>query len=336
VEDKIDFVVMWVDGGDEEWKKQKDRYSSGYDLKHSGENRYRDWGLMKYWFRGIEKFAPWVNCVYFVTCGHLPKWLNVQHPKLKIIKHEDFMPASALPTFNSAAIEIGIHRIPGLSDKFVFFNDDTFIIDELKPSRYFNKGIPCDYAALDAVTPSEDFYHLVISSIILINQNFNKNKCMKEHWNKWYSLKDLRSTVRTIQLSFPWNKFVGFRNYHIPIAYLKSDFEEIWERFPEEMHHTQHHRFRCSEDNTHLLMRFWRLAKGSFHPKSQRYAICKSLATEKKIRTAIDIIERQKKKVICINDTYAGDDFEGVKERFRVAFERILPEPSQFERKGDL
>lgn len=335
MENKIDFVVTWVDGNDEAWKKQKERYSVGSDMTQSGENRYRNWDLMKYWFRGVEKFAPWVNCIYFVTCGHLPKWLNVQHPKLKIIKHEDFMPESALPTFNSNAIEIGIHRIPGLSDQFVFFNDDTFIIDEMKPSRYFHDHLPCDYAAFDAMTPSEDFCHVIINSIILVNQNFDKKKCMKDHWKKWFSIKDPRSTIRTIKLSSPWDKFVAFRNYHIPIAYLKSDFEEIWERFPEKMRDTQHHRFRCNEDYSHWLMRYWRLAKGTFHPESQRYAISKSLSSEKKIREAIDMIERQKYKVICLNDKYEGDDFDEIKARFQMAFEKILPQPSQFEREEE-
>ena len=54
--------------------------------------RYRDWDNLQFWFRGVEKFAPWVNKIHFVTYGHLPKWLNVNNKKLNIVNHKDFMP----------------------------------------------------------------------------------------------------------------------------------------------------------------------------------------------------------------------------------------------------
>ena len=81
--DKIDFIVTWVDGNDPEWQKTRNEYLG---IKTSEDNagvqRYRDWDLMRYWFRGVEKFAPWVNKVYFVTCGQRPERLNPDHPKL--------------------------------------------------------------------------------------------------------------------------------------------------------------------------------------------------------------------------------------------------------------
>lgn len=63
---KIDFVVMWVDGNDPEWQKEKQKFSVD-DNADGSIYRYRDFGLLKYWFRGVEKFAPWVNNVYFVS-----------------------------------------------------------------------------------------------------------------------------------------------------------------------------------------------------------------------------------------------------------------------------
>ena len=111
---KIDFVITWVDGNDSAWREEKARYSgvSGDQKK----NRFRDWDILQYWFRGIEKFAAWVNCVYFVTWGHIPGWLNTDHPKLKIIRHEEFIPKEYLPTFNSHTIEFNLHRIQDLSE----------------------------------------------------------------------------------------------------------------------------------------------------------------------------------------------------------------------------
>ena len=79
-ETKIDFVVTWVDGNDEKWQKEKLMYEQlekkeddKFDIWNNNKIRYRDWDLLRYWFRGIEKNAPWVNKIYFVTYGHIPQ-----------------------------------------------------------------------------------------------------------------------------------------------------------------------------------------------------------------------------------------------------------------------
>src|SRR5699024_12042624 len=87
--DKIDFVILWVDRNDPEWQKEKQKYENNKGDKK--EIRYRDWDNLQYWFRGVEKFAPWVNKIHFVTWGHLPKWLDTEHPKINIINHKDFL-----------------------------------------------------------------------------------------------------------------------------------------------------------------------------------------------------------------------------------------------------
>ncbi|MCD7918038.1 MAG: Stealth CR1 domain-containing protein, partial [Clostridiales bacterium] len=87
----IDFVVTWVDGSDPEWQRQQQRYRSNPIDNGDAPNRSRDWGLLRYWFRGVETFAPWVHRVYFVTCGQRPDWLNVNHPKLTLVDHQDYI-----------------------------------------------------------------------------------------------------------------------------------------------------------------------------------------------------------------------------------------------------
>ena len=95
----IDFVVTWVDGNDPEWQNTRAKFLGNITSgDNSGENRYRDWDLMRYWFRGVEKFAPWVRKVYFVTCGQKPEWLNAECSKLVLVDHKDYMPEEALPT----------------------------------------------------------------------------------------------------------------------------------------------------------------------------------------------------------------------------------------------
>lgn len=95
--------------------------------------------ILQYWFRGVEKFAPWVNRIYFVTWGHIPSWLNLSHPKLKVVRHEEFIPTDYLPTFSSHPIELNLHRIKGLSERFVYFNDDTFLIRPVLQEDFFQK-----------------------------------------------------------------------------------------------------------------------------------------------------------------------------------------------------
>lgn len=142
-QDKIDFIITWVDGNREEWRALKSKYIeslSTEDKRRNAQARYREMGLLRYWFRGVEKFAPWVNRIHFVTCGQIPTWLNTEHPKIHLVNHTDYMPNEFLPTFNSNAIELGMHRINGLSERFVYFNDDVFLIAPVESTFFFEKG----------------------------------------------------------------------------------------------------------------------------------------------------------------------------------------------------
>mgnify|MGYP000949357810 FL=1 len=128
---KIDFVVSWVDGNDPEWIAEKNKFSPGINKTFNTNIRYRDYGLFKYWFRSIEKYAPWVNKIYVVTSGQKPEWLNIHADKIVFVKHSDFIPEEYLPTFNSNAIELNLHRIKGLSENFVLFYDDMYLINDV-------------------------------------------------------------------------------------------------------------------------------------------------------------------------------------------------------------
>ena len=141
----IDIVVTWVDGSDPAWRAKKEKYTGVKVCEGNTEVRYRDWDTLRYWFRGVEKYAPWVRYVWFVTDGQKPEWLNIDHPKLKWVKHSDFVPGEYLPTFNANTIEWNLHRIEGLAEQFVYFNDDVFMIRETKPEDFFVNSFPCDF-----------------------------------------------------------------------------------------------------------------------------------------------------------------------------------------------
>ena len=107
---KIDFVIAWVDDWDKEWQSQRNKYA-GKNPEDLANFRFRDWWTLKYLFRWIEKFTPRVNNVFFVTCWHYPSWLDLNHPKLKFIKHEDYIPKEYLPTFNATTIELNFNKL---------------------------------------------------------------------------------------------------------------------------------------------------------------------------------------------------------------------------------
>ncbi|GFO26810.1 N-acetylglucosamine-1-phosphotransferase subunits alpha/beta-like, partial [Plakobranchus ocellatus] len=102
-------------------------------------NRFEDNEELRYSLRSIQKFAPWVRHVFIVTNGQIPYWLNLDCPRLTVITHDQiFQNASHLPTFSSPAIEAHIHRIPGLSDRFIYLNDDVMFGSPVWPNDFYS------------------------------------------------------------------------------------------------------------------------------------------------------------------------------------------------------
>lgn len=345
--DKIDFVVTWVDGSDPKWIKTKEKYRESRELqefKGSEESegstesieskrvfRYRDWDNLHYWFRGIENFTPWVNKVHFITWGHLPSWLNTEHPKINIVKHEDYIPAKYLPTFSSRVIELNMHRIKGLSEQFVYFNDDMFVIKPMDKGDFFYKGLPCDQASLAyiSMTFPSDFPHALLNDIGFINRHFNKYKIIRRHFSKWYNMKySLRKNIDTLLLSWT-STFTGFYDHHLPQSYLKSVFEELWDKEPVLLDETSSRRYRDYRDLNPYVFRYWQLAEGNFFPiNMEKRGI--SVHLPHKYEFIADIIRKQQVPMICGNDG-EFENFEKVKEQLNQAFEYILPNKSSFE-----
>ncbi len=140
----IDVVFTWVDGDDPTWIKERSRalgeHDSSFETERArGASRFESHDELRYALRGIEQYAPWVNCIWIVTSGHYPKWLDLNHPRIKLVAHEDIWPSKAgLPTFNSHAIETCLHRIDGLSEHFIYFNDDMFIARPISQNMFFH------------------------------------------------------------------------------------------------------------------------------------------------------------------------------------------------------
>jgi len=106
---------------------------------HYSANRFRDNEELRYSLRSIWRFAPWVRHVYIVTNGQVPHWLNLDHPRLTLVTHSDIYPnQSHLPTFSSPSIESHLHRIPGLAEHYIYFNDDVLLGNEVWPDDFFS------------------------------------------------------------------------------------------------------------------------------------------------------------------------------------------------------
>jgi hypothetical protein len=330
--DKIDIVVTWVDGNDPDWKKERANYKvqSGDEIGNNF-NCYRDFDLMEYFFRGIEKNATWVNNIFFVTWGHLPKFLNVNHPKLKIIRHEDFIPTKYLPTFNSNVIELNLHRIKDLSENFVLFNDDMFLIDQTREEDFFYKNLPCDTLASRTMVNyvvGFTIYYIAFNNMGMINKYFYGNKYFDKWINPRYKLKDnITNAVNMLS-----RRYSAFENNHLPIAHKKSIFEEIWSKEYEALDHMCHNRFRSPYDYSHWLMRYWRFATGHFYPTDvTRLGFYTDISYD--INYLIDIVENKKEKIFLLNDWDGETDemFAIHKPKLQEAFNKILPEKSSFE-----
>jgi len=335
-ENEIDFVIAWVDGQDPLWRKEKERYlSEDQPRKRSldqGEYRYRDWNLLRFWFRGVEKYAPWVRNIYFVTCGHIPQWLNTNHPKLRIVKHEDYIPKEYLPTFNSHTIELNFHRITGLAEQFVYFNDDMYITRNVRPEDFFQGGLPKDVFGLDAIycaKGSAGSYNC--NDLAVINDYFDKRKQFRENFRKWFCLcYGVRNLYQTVVL-LPWRWFPGFYYQHLPSNFLKSTLEKVWMAAEEKLHETSLNKFRTGDQVNQWLFKYWQLANGTFVPQDVRKGHCFHIR-DKNVNEVCDAIRKKRYELICINDTDQTTDFEKKKEEIRLAFEAVLPEKSKYER----
>lgn len=325
----IDFVMTWVDDSDPVWCEKKQKYTGSCDEDGNSNVRYRDWDTLKYWFRGVEKFAPWVRYIYFVTDDQKPEWLNMDHPKIKWVKHADFISSEYLPTFNSNVIEWNLHRIEGLSDKFVYFNDDVFLIKKTIPEDFFVDGLPCDFPDIGPLYPCGGFSHSVFNNISLLNRHFSLKNSIRANFSKWVKKQSLGGLFK-LALYGRKDLIPNSNSWHIQTSYNKKTFETLWEKEPTVIHETCKNRLRTKNDVTSWCVRDWRLFSGEFYPKKP---IGKMFHTSSMSHSdeAIEYLRKQKGKVICLNDSEGEADFELHKNMILQEFEKLLPEKSSFE-----
>lgn len=323
----IDVVIMWVDGNDKEWQNEILKYKQEINFE-----RYRDWEILRYMFRGFEIYMPWIRKIHFVTCGHLPEWLNLKNSKINIVKHEEIMNKEDLPTFNSQAIEVNLYKIKGLSECFILFNDDIFVMKKLDKNRFFKNGKPCECAILNALTPNP-LIKVLMNNLNIINMHFDKRKVLKKNFFKYFNYKCGIDGIRTICL-LPWPKFTGFVDHHLANPFLKNTYVEVWKKEKKKLEATTSSKFRSDENVNQYLFRYWQFAKGIFKTinlKNNKVYDIKEIADVEKM---LKELEKKEYELICINDSFKGkiEEFMEIKLLLKEYFEINFPKKSLFEK----
>lgn len=326
----IDFVIIWVDGGDRQWLAEKNRYSPDEKKFNINNVRYRDWNTLHYWFRSVEAYAPWVRKIHFVTCGQVPEWLNREHPKLHLVSHRDYMPGEYLPTFSANPIELNLWRIEGLSERFVFFNDDTFLTAPMTEDDFFHDGLPRCCAVLNPPTANiHGIGPIIMNDLGVIAEHFDFMTQFKKSWKKWLTPAYGTKLLRTFLL-LPWRRYVGFLDLHLPLPLLKSTMEEVWQAEGELLDKVSKNRFRSDSDLNQWVMNYWQIAKGTFYPMPT--SVGRMFDVSRDMDRVTQAIRSRSMKMLCANDSENVTDFESLQRQLTEAFEAVLPEKSSFER----
>ena len=328
----IDFVITWVDGTQKDWINNYNKYlplNSSKKIDVS-ESRYRDNGLLKYWFRSVEKFAPWVRKVHLITDNQKPIWLNEKCEKLNLVYHQDYIDTKFLPLFNSNAIELGMHKIKDLADNFVYFNDDFFLINKITPDYYFSRdGIVDDFATIENIVPHDDFGQILLNNEKALEKIIDKNKLIRKKIFNYLSTKypiniNLKNLYRIMIRKY---NHLQFSHYSQP--YKKEVFNEVWNLLPNELIETIKNRYRTNEDISHYIFREYNIfnnkIKTSYKNKKRKY-----FDISDNLENLLEHIRNQKCSEIVINDQLC-EDYQHRIDLIRDSFEIILPKKSIFE-----
>lgn len=341
--ERIDFVLPWVDGKDSRWiiekAKWEGRFSDQISSAEDANGIFRfnsEEEMLRYWFRSVEAFAPWVNRIHFITCGQKPVWLKENHPQLNLVNHQDFIPSKYLPTFNSITIEMNLHRIQDLSERFVYFNDDMFLLRPVESSFFFKDSWPVLINNLrypDDIGYNNWSRH-VFNDYCIVNRSFNIEKSIWENRKKWFnvSLLGYKRARRNLicflaNRTLPVGKFGHFANPH-----LKSSFEEIWERWPDVLETTCMHKFRTDDQVNQWLAVAWNLAKGCFYPAHEKDRGRMWNISPNNIEEIEVSIRQQLFPQVCLNDSQHNTEPESCSMMISEAFRSILPMKSSFEK----
>ncbi len=308
---KIDLVYTWVDGSDPQWQAKHDAVS-GVALRPADncKGRYFNNDELRFSLRSVEKYAPWINHVYIVTDGQTPDWLDTSNPKVTIVDHKEILPPEARPCFNAFVIEHCLHKIPGLSEHWLYANDDTFI----------NRPVaPADFFAIDGL-PIMRFTRGYLREATL----FFKEKIIR-HQVGAYPLA-LRKAARLVSLKH--GIYYNCDPHHNIDAYLNSDYAHAHKTYAAEVEPTLINHLRRSNDVSRVFVAFDSLARGRAHLQYVGRDVSFRLRIHK--HDSYEKLRQSNPMFFCANDSeHCTDDDRRLCRHF---LEARYPDKSQFEK----
>ncbi|QFJ54986.1 Stealth CR1 domain-containing protein [Pseudobutyrivibrio xylanivorans] len=330
----IDIVIPWVDEKDKKWQSEKNKYAKQDGIEFSNV-RFQSWDNLHLWFRAIEKCMPWVNKVFLITCGQTPEFLNTENNKIRLVRHDEYIPSEYLPTFNSNTIEMNIHRIEDLSENFILFSDDVFPLKEIDEEYYFKNDLVCDEAVENIITTtsfgavSRATRYAQVNNMFIINKYFHKREVQEKNWEKWYC-EDYGDRLERTKACAYWYDFPGFYDPHMANAMKKSTLKKLWGLEPEALDAGSKDRFRGSADVTQYLIRYWQLCEGNFMPRRTQGKVF--FPTIETYNEVIDAINNRLYPMISFNENCTPEEFEIIKRDINATLEKKFPLKSAFEK----
>jgi len=311
-QEPIDVVFTWVDGSDPVWVEKKEFYmhQEGSVCRWAGrDRRFRNRDELKYALRSINDFAPFVRRIFIVTDDQKPNWFK-SHPKIQIVSHKEIFPwPEYLPVFNSEAIEANLHRIPGLSEKYVYFNDDFLLGREVSPEDFFTES------------GQMKFFETAWGIPNVLNEKQAQNACTRTAWNTSQVLKRLYGEDKK-------QRFL----LHVPYVMRKSVVEEAEREFPEVFQKNSSLRFR-SPDGYRVaccLIPYVGLYTGkAIASKCDCYYFPFKSSLSQDSQHAEKLFERRP-AFFCVQDM-VSKIHEDAEESLTAFFERYFPNPAPWE-----
>lgn len=312
----IDVVYTWVDGGDPAWRSRKaaalaaNTWLSEASRLATNDSRYASRDELRYSLRSLHCFAPWVRRVFLVTDDQVPGWLDTTNPKLTLVSHREiFGDTGTLPTFNSQAIESRLHRIPGLSEHFLYLNDDVFLGRPVSPELFFTPG---GLTRFFPSTAQVDSAPRRPSDPPADSAGKNNRELIREAFGRVLTRKMM----------------------HTPHPSRRSVIAEIEQRFAEYVDATAAHQFRHPDDISLLssLQQYYAYLTGRAAPGTIRYAYADLAAPATPFKLA-RLLRRRDLDAFCLNDTDADEAVASEQDALLADFlPAYLPFVSPYER----
>ena len=291
----MDIVITYVNGLDPVWQSDYEKYTNQPVL----EKRFRDWGTLRYLFRGIAENMSFIRKVHLVVSheSQVPEWIN--RDEVHIVLHKDIIPAEFLPVFNSNPIEMHLHCIEDLDEEYLYFNDDVFPMLKSEPTDFFRNG-KC-YLGMS--------YHLIVN-------NMFKHICRNSD----------RLARRALGLK---PRCFFLRPQHICTPMFKSECEELYEKMKEEIL-SSITRVRTNGNVAQYIFLNYAYLKGRLINKrlsKKHFSVGIS-----SISRLTSFIKNPTRQLACINDVQLSEErYAELRHALLDAFEERFPQKSKYE-----